>query len=54
MEGLRALGLWGVRSEEKFIPDVYLGAPREARLELLRGLMDTDGWVERWGSVRFR
>ncbi|MBI4256364.1 MAG: replicative DNA helicase [Candidatus Rokubacteria bacterium] len=54
MEGLRALGLRGVRSEEKFIPDVYLGAPREARLELLRGLMDTDGWVERWGSVRFR
>ncbi len=53
MEALRGLDLWGVRSEEKFIPDTYLNASREARLELLRGLLDTDGWVERWGSVRF-
>ena len=53
MEALRGLGLWGIRSEEKFIPDTYLNASREARLELLRGLMDTDGWAERWGSARF-
>jgi replicative DNA helicase len=53
MDALRRLGLWGLRSERKFIPDIYLHASREARLELLRGLMDTDGWVERWGSVRF-
>jgi replicative DNA helicase len=53
MTALRALGLWGIRSEEKFIPDVYLRASRDARLELLSGLMDTDGWVERWGSARF-
>lgn len=53
MESLRSLGLWRLRSEEKFIPDVYLNAPREARLDVLRGLMDTDGWVERWGSARF-
>ena len=53
MDALRALGLWGIRSEQKFIPDVYLNAAADTRLDLLRGLMDTDGWVERWGSVRF-
>ena len=53
MSALRDLGLWGIRSEEKFVPDIYLNASREARLNLLRGLLDTDGWVERWGSVRF-
>jgi replicative DNA helicase len=53
IDGLRRLGLWGVRSEARFIPEAYLEAPRTARLELLRGLMDTDGWVERWGSARF-
>ncbi|MBI2217998.1 MAG: replicative DNA helicase [Candidatus Rokubacteria bacterium] len=53
MESLRRLGLWGIRSEEKFIPAVYLNASRDARLALLSGLMDTDGWVERWGSARF-
>ena len=49
---LEALGLWGRSSHDKFIPDVYLDAGREARLDLLRGLLDTDGWVERWGTVR--
>jgi replicative DNA helicase len=53
MSALRTLGLWDIRSDEKFIPDVYLHASRESRLEILRGLMDTDGWVERWGSARF-
>jgi replicative DNA helicase len=52
-EALVGLGLWDRPAEEKFIPPVYLGARREARLELLRGLLDTDGWVEKWGSVRF-
>jgi replicative DNA helicase len=53
MSALRALGLWGIRSEDKFIPDLYLSAPPDARRALLCGLMDTDGWVERWGSTRF-
>lgn len=30
---------------DKHIPDVYLRAPIEARLDLLRGLLDTDGYV---------
>ena len=53
MQALDALGLRGVPSHEKFVPSAYLSANRRARLQLLRGLLDTDGWVERWGSVRF-
>jgi replicative DNA helicase len=53
MEALRSLGLWGKRAESKFVPDAYVNASRADRVELLRGLMDTDGWVERWGSTRF-
>jgi replicative DNA helicase len=50
---LREVGLWGLHSPEKFIPPVYLDAPREDRMELLRGLMDTDGWVEKVGTVQY-
>jgi replicative DNA helicase len=53
MEALRGLGLWGKRAESKFIPDVYLDASRADRVELLRGLVDSDGWVERRGRMRF-
>jgi replicative DNA helicase len=53
IRALQSLGLWGRTSQDKFIPRAYLDAPRAARLDLLRGLLDTDGWVERWGSVRF-
>ena len=50
---LRQLGLWGIASHEKFIPRAYLDADRRSRLDVLRGLLDTDGWVERWGSIRY-
>lgn len=53
LDALKGLGLLGRRSEERFIPDQYLTANKAARLELLRGLMDTDGWVETFGAVRF-
>lgn len=49
---LRKLGLWDRRSEAKFIPELYKSADRESRRRLLGGLLDTDGWVERWGSIR--
>jgi replicative DNA helicase len=53
MDGLRSVGLWGIASHEKYIPRTYRNACRPARLALLQGLLDTDGWVEKWGSVRF-
>lgn len=41
-DALDALGL-RVRSPERFIPSVYKSASVAQRMELLRGLMDTDG-----------
>lgn len=52
-QSLQALGLSGLASDHKFVPRIYLDANRTARLAVLRGLLDTDGWIERWGSVRF-
>jgi replicative DNA helicase len=49
---LEQMGLWNTNSANKFIPRQYLEARREVRLDVLRGLLDTDGWVERWGSIR--
>jgi replicative DNA helicase len=50
---LRQLGLWGLHSHEKFLPQLYRAANRGARLALLQGLLDTDGWVEKFGAVRY-
>ncbi|MBX9627364.1 MAG: AAA family ATPase [Gemmataceae bacterium] len=48
---LRALGLWGLGSHEKFIPADFLYNSAENRWELLRGLMDTDGTAEKTGRL---
>lgn len=40
---LAELGLKGTRSHTKFVPECYLLAPPEQRLDMLRGLFDTDG-----------
>lgn len=53
LNDLRDLGLSGKRSEKKFIPALYLNATTAARWELLRGLMDTDGYVTKTGSICF-
>ncbi|MBC7601176.1 MAG: replicative DNA helicase, partial [Ramlibacter sp.] len=50
---LDSLRLSGLASDRKFVPALYLEANKEARLDVLRGLLDTDGWVEKWGNVRF-
>ncbi|QQK01338.1 replicative DNA helicase [Burkholderia anthina] len=50
---LERLGVWGRTSYDKFIPRCYLDACRDVRIDLLRGLLDTDGWVESWGTVRY-
>jgi replicative DNA helicase len=50
---LKDMGLWGLDAERKFIPPPYMAASRAQRLDVLRGLLDTDGWVERFGALRF-
>jgi hypothetical protein len=43
LEGLRQAGVWGLLGHNKHIPDQYLFASVDQRIELLRGLMDADG-----------
>lgn len=50
---IERLGLRGCRAETKFIPEEYLVGDNASRISLLQGLLDTDGWVEKFGSVRF-
>lgn len=47
METLRRMGLYGKKSYEKFIPDIYQEGSLQQRLDLLRGLFDTDGTVDK-------
>lgn len=51
-EQLKELGLLGCRSNNKFIPDIYLNASIEDRKLLLAGLLDTDGSVKGVGRKK--
>lgn len=44
---LKRLGLMGTKSYTKFIPEEYMNASLEQKWELIRGLMDTDGYVDK-------
>lgn len=50
---MRDLGLAGHRSWEKFIPSMYLFGSVSQRLDLLRGLMDTDGYISAKSEMEF-
>lgn len=45
--------LIGLKSHEKFIPDMYKYGSVEQRWELIRGLFDTDGSIGQFDSDRF-
>lgn len=47
---LKFLGLHGLSSETKFVPESYLRAPLADRRALLQGLMDTDGHANASGA----
>lgn len=49
----KSLGLIGVKAPKKAIPAAYLTASIDVRQELLRGLMDTDGYVNKKGCAEF-
>jgi replicative DNA helicase len=48
---LRALGLKGLYSWQRFIPEIYLRASITDRIALLQGLCDTDGHVVDSGTM---
>lgn len=50
---LKDLQLWGKLSPDKDIPSVYMTASKSDRLSLLKGLMDTDGTIDKNGSCEF-
>ena len=50
---LKRWGLSHCRAHEKFVPLTYTQAPVSARLDLLRGLMDTDGTCSPYGHLSF-
>ena len=50
---LKALNLYGTKSSTKFIPEIYKYNSIENRLELLRGLLDTDGFASKENIVQF-
>lgn len=40
-------------TNNKHIPEIYLRASEEQRMELLRGLMDSDGYISKSGHIEF-
>lgn len=48
---LRRLGLSGKRSYEKFIPEEYKFSSKTDRIELVRGMIDWDGYVPESGKT---
>ena len=50
IDGIISLGLKGTKSDSKFIPNEYLFNSSDIRLSILRGLMDTDGFVSKDGT----
>lgn len=47
------MGLRNHKSFMKFIPDDYMNSSTEDRIELIRGLIDSDGTVDKSGSISY-
>ena len=51
---LNELGLWGSKSDTKFIPSIYLEQTSETqKLDIIAGLLDTDGTVGKTKNVSY-
>lgn len=46
---LKENGLWGLKSDDKFIPEQYKYCSINNRLEILQGLIDSDGYIAKNG-----
>ena len=53
INALKRYKLKGCNSSTKFIPEDYLYNSYEVRLETLQGLMDTDGYISKKGTIQF-
>ncbi len=52
-DNLKFYGLYGKYSYEKFIPEYYKNASINIRTDLIKGLMDTDGYVDSRGHLSY-
>ena len=52
-EELKKIGVANNRSQTHFIPRSYLLAPIKERIELMQGLIDTDGYVDSRGHITY-
>ena len=52
-EALKNLKVIGLSAHEKYIPEVVFQAVRSVREGVLAGLLESDGWIEKFGSVQF-
>jgi len=50
---LTGMGLMGTHSHTKSIPNEYVLGSRQQRLDLLNGLLDTDGYIDTQGTASF-
>jgi len=50
---LKSVNLWMQKSDGKFIPNEYKYSSISDRIELLQGLLDTDGTISSSGSIEF-
>ncbi|HCB1468704.1 TPA: AAA family ATPase [Citrobacter freundii] len=50
---MQRLGVYGRMSEIKLIPDIIFSADKQTRIDVLCGLLETDGWVEGNNALRF-
>ncbi|EKF7505680.1 TPA: DNA helicase [Escherichia coli] len=53
LDKLRGIGMIGKGASEKEIPAEIFSASKEIRTGVLTGLLETDGWVEKSGCIRF-
>lgn len=47
------LGIAGKGSDDKFVPEIYLKGSIEQRQSILQGLLDTDGYCAKDGTIQF-